>query len=153
MFQFETSSLSLSERQIMEEKATGLESQWGGVGPRGSTFNNNNNNNNNDNDNDNDDVDDHNNNNNNNNNNNKNKNTNNIIINNNNNNLTGGPTRFDPRSVTLRRAGLYGQTRYTRGSFPPRVPPIPASRPTSSGLFMCMAPPPTEMIPDRMVKL
>ena len=73
--------------------------------------------------------------------------------NNNNNNLRGGPTRFDPRGVTLRRAGLYGQARNTFGSFPPRVPPIPASRPTSSGLYMCMALPPTEMIPHRMVRL
>ena len=60
------------------------------------------------------------------------------------NNLKGGPTRFRPRGVTLRKAGLYGQARNTFGPFPPWVPPIPASRPTSSGLYMCMALPPTE---------
>ena len=77
------------------------------------------------------------------------KNNNNNNINNNDYNIRGGPTRFDPRGVTLRRAGLNGQARNTFGSFPPWVHPIPASRPMPSGLYMCMALPPTEKIPDR----
>ena len=70
-----------------------------------------------------------------------------------NNNLRGGPTRFDPRGATLRRAGLYGQARNACGSFPPWVPPIPASRRISSGLYMGTALPPTEMILHRMVRV
>ena len=59
------------------------------------------------------------------------------------------PTRFDPRGVTLRRAGHHGQARKSFGSFPSWVRPIPASRPMSSGLSMCMALPPTEGIANR----
>ena len=58
-----------------------------------------------------------------------------------------GPTRFDPRGVTLRRAGHHGQARKSFGSFPPWVRPIPASRPMSSGLFICLALPSTEDTP------
>ena len=55
-----------------------------------------------------------------------------------------GPTRFHQLGVTLRRAGHHGQARNMFGSFLLRVRPIPAARPTSSGLFTCLALPPTE---------
>ena len=58
--------------------------------------------------------------------------------------ISGGPTRFDQRGVTLRRASHIGQARNTLSSFLFRVLPIPASRPMPSGHFMCMAFPPTE---------
>ena len=61
------------------------------------------------------------------------------------------PEGADPLRPAWRHpteAGLHGQARNTLGSFPPWVHPIPASRPMSSGHFMCMALPPTEMIPD-----
>ena len=60
-----------------------------------------------------------------------------------------GPTRFHLRGVTLRRAGHHGQARNTFSPSPCWVLPIPASRPMSSGLFMCMALPPTEEMPNR----
>ena len=65
------------------------------------------------------------------------------------NNLRGGPTRLDPRGVTLRRAGQHGQARNRFSPSPCWVLPIPASRPMSSGLFMCMALPSTEEMPSR----
>ena len=58
--------------------------------------------------------------------------------------VSKGPTRFDQRGDTLRRAGHHRQTRNMVGSFRSQVLPIPASRHTSSGLSMCMAHPPTE---------
>ena len=58
--------------------------------------------------------------------------------------ISKGPTRFDPRGVTLQKAGHHGQARNNVSSFLYRVLPIPASRPMSSGHFMCMAPLPTE---------
>ena len=63
--------------------------------------------------------------------------------------ISEGPTRFDLRGVTLRRAGHHGQARNIVSSFLSRVLPFPASRPTSSGLYMCMAPPSTEEIANR----
>ena len=56
----------------------------------------------------------------------------------------GGPTRFDLRGVSLRKAGHHGQARNTISSSLFRVLPIPASRPMPSGHFICMALPPTE---------
>ena len=58
--------------------------------------------------------------------------------------ISWGPTRFDQRGVTLRKAGHYGQARNTFSTFPFRVSPIPASRPMPSGVFMYMALPPTK---------
>ena len=58
--------------------------------------------------------------------------------------ISGGPTRFDQRGVTLQRASHHGQARNTLSSFQFQVLPIPASRPMPSGHFMCMALPPTE---------
>ena len=46
--------------------------------------------------------------------------------------------------ATLRRAGHHGQARNTFSSFLFRVLPFPASRPMSSGHFMCMALSPTK---------
>ena len=60
------------------------------------------------------------------------------------NNFTGGRPASTRVGATLRRAGHHGRARNMVGSFLSRVLPIPASRPTSSGLSMCMAPPPTE---------
>ena len=62
----------------------------------------------------------------------------------NNNNPRGGPTRFDLRGVTLRRASQYRQARNTLSSFPRRILQIPASCPMPSGHFICMALPSTE---------
>ena len=58
--------------------------------------------------------------------------------------ISEGPTRLDQLGVTLQRAGHHGQARNIFSSFPLRVLPIPASRPTPSGLFTCLALPPTE---------
>jgi len=55
-----------------------------------------------------------------------------------------GPTRFDPRGVTLRRAGHHGQARNNVSSSPLWVLPISASRLMPSGYFTCMAPSSTE---------
>ena len=63
---------------------------------------------------------------------------------NNNNNLKGGRPASTRVGVTQRKAGHHGQARKSFDSFPPWVRPIPASRPMSSGLSMCMALPPTE---------
>ena len=51
----------------------------------------------------------------------------------------GGRPASTRMGATLRRAGHHGQARNTFSSFPPWVRPIPASRPMSSGHFMCMA--------------
>ena len=58
--------------------------------------------------------------------------------------ISEGPTRFHQLGVTPRRAGHHGQARNMFSSFLLRVRPIPASRPTSSGLFTCLALPPME---------
>ena len=55
----------------------------------------------------------------------------------------GGRPASTCEGATLRKAGHHGQARNMVGSFLFRVLPIPASRPTSSGLSMCMALPPT----------
>ena len=68
--------------------------------------------------------------------------------NNNNNNLRGGRPASTCEGATLQRACHHGQARNTFSSFLCRVLPIPASRPMSSGHFICMAPSPTKKIPD-----
>ena len=65
----------------------------------------------------------------------------------NNNNLRGGRPASTSEGATLRRAGHHGQARNTFSSFLFRVLPIPASRPMSSGLFICLALPSTEDTP------
>jgi len=60
----------------------------------------------------------------------------------------GGRPASTRMGVTLRRASHHGQARNTFSSFLFRVLPFPASRPMSSGHFMCMALSPTKKIPD-----
>ena len=75
---------------------------------------------------------------------------NNIILeaitfnNNNNNNLREGRPASTSRGVTLQQVGHHGQARNNFSCFQFWVLPIPASRPMSSGHFMCMVLPPTE---------
>ena len=72
-----------------------------------------------------------------------------LLTSNNNNNHRRGNRPACPAQASLRRTGHHGQARKTFGPFQSWVVPLPASRPTPSGRFICMALPPTDEVRHR----